>query len=287
MDNSPYTIVANQQNFTTEVLEKSNQVPVLVDFWASWCAPCKMIEPVLEKLVEEYQGQFILAKVDTDDQQQLAGQYAIRGIPALKLFRHGEVVEETSGVQSENVLRQMIDKYRERPADKLRTQADLANVAGNSLEAISLLEQARELEPDYYPVTFELAKLFIEQEKFAEAEQLIKALPANIRLEAEVNELQSHLTFSKLAAESPALDTLEATLATEPDNLMVRYQLSAKKVTTGEYEVAIQHLLEIMRKSRAFEDDAGRKGLLALFTLLGNQGPLVNNYRKKMLSLIY
>jgi len=287
MDNSPYTIVANQQNFTTEVLEKSNQVPVLVDFWASWCAPCKMIEPVLEKLVEEYQGQFILAKVDTDDQQQLAGQYAIRGIPALKLFRHGEVVEETSGVQSENVLRQMIDKYRERPADKLRNQADLANVAGNSLEAISLLEQARELEPDYYPVTFELAKLFIEQEKFAEAEQLIKALPANIRLEAEVNELQSHLTFSKLAAESPALDTLEATLATEPDNLMVRYQLSAKKVTTGEYEVAIQHLLEIMRKSRAFEDDAGRKGLLALFTLLGNQGPLVNNYRKKMLSLIY
>ncbi len=287
MVNSPYIIVADQQNFTTEVLEKSNQVPVLVDFWASWCAPCKMIEPVLEKLVEEYQGQFILAKVDTDDQQQLAGQYAIRGIPALKLFRHGEVVEETSGVQSEDVLRQMIDKYRERSADKLRNQADLAVEAGNISEAIELLEQALESEPDYNPITLDLAKLMIEQQRFAEAEQLIKSLPANIRTEKEVNELQSHLNFSKIAAEAPPIETLQTTLDNEPDNLMARYQLAIQQILAGEYEMAMQHLLTVMKKSRTFEDDAGRKGLLALFTMLGNQGPLVNTYRNKMSLLLY
>ncbi len=287
MGDSPYIIVANQENFTTEVLEKSNQVPVLVDFWASWCAPCKMIEPILEKLVEEYQGQFILAKVDTDEQQQLAGQHSIRGIPALKLFRHGKVVEETSGVQTEDVLRKMIDKHRERPADKLKIQADLANVAGNISEAISLLEQARKLEPEYYPVTLELVKLMIKQQNFPEAELLIKTLPANIKAETEVNELQAHITFSKIAAEAPSIDKLEIVLNNEPDNLMARYQLSAKKILTGEYETAMQHLIEIMRKSRTFENDAGRNGLLTLFTLLGNQGDLVNIYRNKMSLLLY
>jgi putative thioredoxin len=287
MSDSPYIIVANQQNFAVEVIDKSHQVPVLVDFWASWCAPCKMIEPVLKQLVEEYQGQFIVAKVDTDEQQQLAGEYAIRGIPALKLFRYGKVVEETSGAQSEAVLRTMIDKYRERPADELRTKADIANVAGNHSEAINLLRQALELEPNYHVVTLELTKLLIEQQQFAEAEQLIKALPANLRTEAEVNELQAHLTFSKIAAEAEPIKILETTLISEPDNLMIRYQLSAKQILAGEYEIAMQHLLEVMRKSRAFEDDAGRNGLLALFTLLGNQGPLVSNYRNKMLSLLY
>ncbi|HHB92019.1 MAG TPA: thioredoxin [Thioploca sp.] len=287
MGNSPYIIVANQQNFKTEVLDKSNQIPVLVDFWASWCAPCKMIEPILEKLVEEYQGQFILAKIDTDEQQQLAGQYSIRGIPALKLFRHGKVVEETSGVQSEDVLRKMIDKHRERPADKLRIQADLANVAGNYSEAIGLLQQAQELDPEYHPVTLELAKLLIKQKRFTEAELLIKKLPANIQVETEVNELKAYLTFSKIAAEAPSIEDLEIVLNSEPDNLMARYQLSAKKILIGEYEIAMQHLLEIMRKSRTFENDAGHNGLLALFTLLGNQGELVNNYRHKMSSLLY
>lgn len=236
-------------------------------------------------MVEEYQGQFILAKIDTDEQQQLAGQYSIRGIPALKLFRHGKVVEETSGVQSEDVLRKMIDKYRERAADKLRTQADLANVAGNYSEAINLLKQAKELDPEYHPVTLELAKLLIDQQNFTEAELLIKTLPINIQ--AEVNELQAHLTFSKIAAEAPSIENLEMTLNNEPDNLMTRYQLSAKKVLAGEHETAMQHLVEIMRKSRAFENDAGHNGLLTLFTLLGNQGELVNNYRHKMSSLLY
>jgi putative thioredoxin len=287
MSQSPYIVIANAQNFTAQVLEKSNQLPVLVDFWAEWCGPCKMLMPILTKLVEEYQGQFILAKVDTDEQQELASQYQICGIPALKLFRHGQVVEDMTGVQPESVLREIIDRHRERPADKLRLQATAAQTAGDSVQAIALLEQAREMDPTYHAVQLDLAKIMIDNQRFEEAEQLLQGLPPSMRAETSVSELMAHLTFSSVAAKAPPMETLENTLADNPNDLMAHYQLSARKVLEGDHETAMDHLLELMRRNRRFEDDAGRKGLLAVFTLLGNQGTLVNRYRGKMASFLH
>jgi len=285
MSDSPYIIIADAQNFTVQVIEKSEQVPVLVDFWAEWCAPCKMLLPILDKLANEYQGQFILAKVNSDEQQELAAQYSVRSIPTLKLFRHGKVVEETTGVQSETVLREMIDRHRERPADKLRQQATVAHEAGDSERAISLLEQAREMEPNYYPTLLDLAKIMIDNQRLDEAQKLLHELPPN--MDAEVSELKARLNFSLIAAKSPPLEILESTLAENPGDLMARYQLSALKVLGGDFETAMEHLLELMRRDRSFEDDAGRKGLLAVFSLLGHQGALVNRYRSKMSLLLY
>ena len=287
MNHSPYIITVNASNFTTEVINKSRQVPVLVDFWAAWCAPCKMILPVLTKLADEYQGKFILAKVNTDEEQQLASQYSIRSIPTLKLFRHEQVVEDMMGAQPESVLRDLIDRYCERPVDKFRSQAATAHLSGNTEQAINLLEQAHEIEPSYYPVQLDLAKILIDIKRFEEAQQLLKNLPVNIQMELEVNELIAHLTFATIAAKAPTMAILEQTLAANPNDHQARYQLSAQQILTGDYEAALANLLELMRQDRSFEDDAGRKGLVAVFTLLGNQGPIVNRYRSKMSSLLY
>ena len=287
MSDSPYIVTVTAQNFALEVVEKSDKVPVLVDFWAEWCAPCKMLMPVLSQLVEQYQGQFILAKVNTEEEQELATQSEIRSIPTLKLFRHGQVVEELMGVQSETALREMIERHRDRPADKLRLQALALHMAGDSAKALPLLEQAREMEPTHYPIQLDLAKIMIETQQFEEAEQIFKKLPPNIQTGNEVSELKAQLRFSLIAAKAPSLETLKATLVNTPNDKMARYQLSAIQVLEGDYEGALDNLLELMRRDRKFEDDAGRKGILAVFTLFGNQGAIVNRYRGKMATLLY
>ncbi len=287
MSHSPNVVIVDSQNFVKEVLEKSKKVPVLVDFWADWCAPCKMLLPVLNQLVEDYQGQFVLAKVNTDEQRELATQFNIRSIPALKLFRHGKVVEEIVGVQPEASLRALIDRHRDRPADKLRHQAREAYQRGDTEKALNLLEQARAGEPTYYAIHQEIASILIESQRFEEAEQLLKSLPANVQMEPGINQLVIHLKFSSLAASAPAKQELERILEADPNHSLARYQLSAHFVSSGDYESALQHLLELLRRDRRFNEEAARKGLLDIFTLLGNQGELVSRYRGKMSLLLY
>lgn len=287
MHDPAYTVIVDEDNFATEVLERSEQVPVLVDFWAEWCAPCKMLLPVLDQLVQKNQGQFILAKVNTDEQRELATQYNIRSIPTLKLFRHRQVVEEVMGVQPETVLQALIDRHRERPVEEIRMQALHAHALGDNEKALSLLEQACAEDPDYHALHLDMANIFIAMEALAQAEQQLKALPANLQADPEVNKLIIRIEFAKIAAEAPDINVLEKQVATTVDNHLARYQLAVKKTLAGDFETAMTHLLELMRCARHFQEDAARKGLLAVFALLDNQGDLVNRYRSKMSSLLY
>jgi putative thioredoxin len=254
MSDSPYIVIATADNFTTEVLEKSNQVPVLVDFWADWCAPCKMLMPVLTKLAEEYQGQFILAKVNSDEQQQLASQYGVRSLPTLKLFRHGKVVDETMGVQSEATLREMIDRHHEHQT---------------------------------HEQTIDQAKTLIATKQFAAAKDLLDTLPLNVRATLEVSKLMVLNKFASVADKAPSLEDLEQRLKNDPNNLLAHYYISTQLIVAEQYEAALEHLLTIMRLDRKFKDDIGRKSILGVFNLLDNQGTLVNRYRAKMSSLLY
>jgi putative thioredoxin len=287
MITSPHIVSVTAANFAQAVIEKSSQVPVLVDFWAEWCSPCKMLMPILTQLAEEYQGQFVLAKVNTDEQQELATQYGIRSIPTLKLFRRGRVVEEVAGVQSETMLRNLIDKHRDRPADKLRLQAEAHRFAGNYEQAIAILQDARTLEPTYYDVHLDLAKLFLLSQQGDAAENLLKQLPVNLQTEPRVQTLYHLLTFARVAADANDPDALRTRLESAPEDAQTRYQLAALQVLHEEYPAALENFLELMRRDRKFKEDAGRKGLLAVFNLLDNQGELVSRYRSQMTRLLY
>ena len=142
MSDSPYIFDATADNFQQGVIDNSHKVPVVVDFWADWCQPCKILMPLLDKLVEEYSGGFVLAKVNTEQQQQLAGEHGVRSIPTVKIYRYGQVANEFTGVQPEETIKAIIDQYIATEADELRSKALEAIASGDRNGGRSLLEQA-------------------------------------------------------------------------------------------------------------------------------------------------
>ncbi len=287
MSESPFINDIDQNSFTSEVLEKSREVPVLVDFWADWCAPCQALAPVLYKLVDEYQGKFLLAKVDTDKYQALAGQYGVRGLPTVKVFKDGEIVDEFTGAQPESFIREIIERHIEHESDLIKQQAIAALQSGDTQKALELMQQAVATEPEKHELKIDLAKVLLAAGDAIEAENTLKALPALLREETEVKGMLAQLEFARLAAAEPDVEKLERTVNDEPENVMARYQLSAHKILSGDYEAALENLFEIVRRDRKFEDDAGRKAMLAVFDMLGGSGELVSRYRSKLFNVLH
>ena len=274
-------------DFEAEVLRVSRDIPVLVDFWAAWCQPCGMLAPVLEQLAGEYAGKIKLAKVNSDEEPELANRFGIRSLPTVKLFRNGQVIDEFSGVIPLAGLRDFVQPHLSRPSDNL-LQAATDAVANHDFEqALSLLMEAKESDPQNSRIYPLLIETLLHAGKYEEAGQTIRSLPVNIQHDSEIVRLNAVLGFAEraeLAAKSP--DTLNETLKKEPDNLDARYQLSALNVVNGDYETAMNNLLEIIRRDRSYKDDAGRKALLDIFTILDNEGELVKKYRAKLASTL-
>ncbi|MGF1614923.1 MAG: thioredoxin [Gammaproteobacteria bacterium] len=287
MNTSEYISAADQQSFRRLVLDKSFQVPVLVDFWAAWCAPCQMLTPILHKLAQDYGGKFLLVTVNTDEERQLAQEHGIRSLPTVRLFRNGKAVEEFFGVQPEATIRMLLDAYMERASDQARRRAQALRAGGDTSAAIQLLREALTSDPDNDRIHLDLAPLLIEQGDFDEAERVLKSLPSGRQFDADVNKILAQLNFARLAKEAPPTEVLAQRISDDPADCEARYQLSAIKALQGDYEGAMGQLLEILRRDRSFRDDAGRKGLVAIFELLGGEGPLVSRYRGLMSSALY
>jgi putative thioredoxin len=287
MNGIPYIFDVTQSGFAALVLENSFNVPVLVDFWAAWCEPCRMLTPTLQRLAEEYQGAFLLAKVNSDQEQALAAQFGVRSLPTVKVFRNGQVVDERVGVQPESVYRDMIDRYRAKPSDQLLARAEAAWRQGNRNQALELLRQALALEPDNIQLKLALAELLLLGGDSDKAGELLHALPLEVRLEPPTSSLLARLEFSEQAKGAPPTVKLEKALQAQPEDCALRRQLAARKVIEGDYEAALEQFLEIMRCDRQFDDEAGRKGLLAIFNILGNDDPRVAVYRRRMSALLH
>lgn len=287
MTESAFVFDVTQSNYEQQVIENSRSVPVLVDFWADWCGPCKMQFPILLKLAEEYQGKFLLAKIDTDAERPLAQQHNIRSIPTMKLFRDGQVVEEILGGQTETTLRTLLDKYVTRESDTLREQALQQAAIGDTDTALGILRDAVIKDPDNPRAQFDYMRTAMEAGLIDEATQAMDKIPREIREGAEIRRLAALLDFARKAQNAPARDSLEQRIATNADDCEARELLAARLAVQGDIEDALEQYLEILRRDRGYGDDACRKGLLAIFELLGNQGPLVSRYRSQMFTLLH
>lgn len=287
MAESIHSIEANLQNFPEQVLAASRTVPVLVDFWAAWCAPCRSLMPVLQQLAGEYQGKFLLAKVNSDEQQELAARYGVRSLPTVLVIRHGEVVDSFVGAQPEGTIRRLIERHIERPSDRLRAEARDCLASGDTVRARELLETARRADPDNAAIPLDLARLALRENDGASAQALLDALPLDARQAAETQPLLAHARLLRELDGAPDAHTLEQRRAQDGDNLETRYLLALRRLLEDAPEPGMEDLLEILRRDRKFRDDGARKALLAAFDLFADQPELVNRFRRGLASALH
>ncbi|HEB82381.1 MAG TPA: thioredoxin [Gammaproteobacteria bacterium] len=287
MSDSPYAFNVSADNFDTYVIQNSQQVPVLVDFWADWCAPCKMLMPVLGKLAEEYQGKFLLAKVNSDEQQELSAKYGVRSLPTVMVFRNGEIVDQFMGAQPESVVRELLERHIERESDKQRSEAMTLLQAGDSDAAERLLREALANDPENHRVVLDLAGLLIERQDFDEAESLLQDLPVDKRDDETVRQLLSQLQLARSTANAPDETILRQRIEANEDDLEARYQLAMQRIAGGEHEEGLELLMSVLRKDLNYADGAARQAVLDTFELLGNSGELVSRYRRQLATLLY
>jgi putative thioredoxin len=285
MSESSYVFEVNQHNFAS-VVQASQQVPVLVDFWADWCEPCKQLTPLLTKLAQEYRGGFILAKVNADAEQALAAHFRVRSLPTVIVIWQGQIVEQLVGLQPESAYRQIIDRFHMSPGDQIREQVDALWQHGRQQEAVQLLREVLKQE-ESVELKVMLAEKLLQLDQGEEARQWLQALPAEERERQPASGLLARLQFSDLAQGTPDRAALEKKIQVDPADSTARRQLAARCVLAGDYEAALEQFMEILRRDPKFEDEAGRKGLIAIFEILGNEDPLVTTYRRRMFSLLH
>lgn len=260
-------------DFDDKVLAASRQVPVLVDFWAPWCQPCRILKPVLEKLAAEFGGKFILAKVNSDENQELAVRYGVRGIPAVKAFVGGELADEFTGALPEPQVREFVARLLPSPAEPVRREALALAVAGKLDEARKRMADAINLDPGNdtaYLDFIELSLATNAADAIDEARELMTVVADKARDQGRVAALQARL---KLAGAGAGADVaaLRTRLAQNADDHEARLQLAHAQALAQDYRAAFENLLEIVRRDRKWNEEAGRKGMLDLFTLLAAQ----------------
>ena len=275
------------EDFEEKVVAVSRRVPVLVDFWAPWCAPCRTLKPILEKLAEEYQGRFLLAKVNSDENQELAMRYGVRSIPAVKAFSGGELVDEFMGALPEGRVREFIDALVPSRAEPLRLEAQAARARGDNDTAQRLLVEALALDPRHEAVQLDLVELLADTGKLTDAHQLLDAMSDRARDGARVSALRARLQLLESAPAAGDAAALEDRLAANPDDHQARLDLANLLAARQDFSRALEQLLELVRRDRAFGDDAARRKMIQVFDLLGSDHDLVRRYRRNLAAALH
>ena len=283
----PHVFDATTATFEAEVLQKSLQTPVLVDFWAEWCGPCKALGPILEKLAAEYHGAFELAKVDTEAEPQIAQAFQIRSIPTVFLVKDGQIVDGFQGALPEGQVREFLTHHGVAPAEAAAEEAPLEQPAppADPHADVMRLRKEIEAEPDKAELKLDLALALLQTGAAAEAGQLLDALPANLSTDDRAIRARARLGFATLLKDAPPPQVLEAAIAANPDDLKARHLLGVHHIVAGDAEAGFEQFLEMLRRNRDFEDALPKKALIDAFRVVEDED-MVGRYRRKMSSLL-
>lgn len=277
-------IEVNLDNFQQVLLEGSKQKLVVIDFWADWCEPCKQLMPVLEKLAAEFSEQIVLAKVNCDEQQQLAMQFGVRNLPTVALMKDGQPIDGFTGVQPEGQIRELIQKHLPSPQQEWFAQAVTMIQEQAWQQAYPLLKQAYDAEPANPEFTIMLANVSIELGKLEEAEALLATITM-VNQDANFQQVVSKLDLAKQASESPEIQSLQALLAQEPESLDLKLKLSIALSQGNRTQEALELIYSILRQDLGFAD--AKKVYLDIIANLPDGDELAGKYRRKLYTLLY
>lgn len=287
MSSSPHIFEATMENFQQEVMDASSSAPVLVDVWAEWCAPCKQLMPLLEKLANEYQGAFRLAKVNADEQEQLTASLGVRSLPTVILVKDGQAVDGFNGALPESEIRKVLEKHVQLPEEDPYEKAHRIWDEGDIDGALEILSDMNQKDPENLKVLIDLAQLKAENGDIETAEQVLESLPPEEKLQHQAKQLAARIKFLKQSAELPPVKDLEMALEQDPKDPNALHLLALHNVLQEKNAEAMALLIRLMQVDSKYKDEVAKTTLVELFEKLGNNNPDVRTYRRKLYTLMH
>lgn len=274
------------QDFEEKVLAASASVPILVDFWAAWCAPCRMLGPALEGVVREMAGAVRLGKVDTEEHPELAAAFEIRGIPAVKLFRNGVVADEFTGARSADEIRRFLAPHVPSPAAHLVDRAEALRRRGDAAAAEGVYREALAIDGTHARAHLGLGLALIDLDRAGEAVPPLDRADADESTRAEARAALNRIRFVERCG-GVAEEELRRLADSDPGDLQARLRLGYCRAAAGGYREAMEEFLKVVEADPKFDDEAGRRAMLEVFETIGPRSELAEEYRTKLSRMLF
>ncbi len=279
-----YTVEINAQNFQSEVAEKSQQLPVLMEFYAEGAEQCVPTSALLQKLVAEYQGKFLLARVDIQQNQALVKQLQVRTLPSIKIIFQGQMAGNIEGTAEEQQLREVLDQITMSPLDRVREQIDFLLEQGERGQAIEMLQQVIAEEPANFGLHVELCDLLILEGQIDDARKILSGIPADAE---GIDKPKSRLEFIELAGDLGTLDEQRSKAEADPSDLQARFDFAIKLIVNDQIETGLEELLAILQVDKTWGEEKARLTMIKVFNMLGKGNELATSYRRKMFTYLH